>query len=303
MTKLFEHFDFNLLNDADFREDSVREELVAPLLKALGYSAFPPHRIIRSRPLQHPYVYIGTVKKHISIIPDYLLQQDNQNLWILDAKGPNENIHTGKNVEQAYSYAIHKDIRVPIYALCNGHRLVVFNVSRWPAILDVELQNISEYWSMLLSLLGTKVAWPNGIPPGFYPDFGLSLRKAGLIHDENGNNLYQVFTSFPVQMVTKVEDGLYCISGHYIQEDSAHMLTFDFGEREYVKFLSVLPSAIRETVRSGLIRQPYRVVLAEDKIPLITVVAEAGDNVYTNENESYCPFLAEDFVEEPIWEN
>jgi hypothetical protein len=61
----FEAFDFEMLRDPDFREDSVREELVVPLLRALGYSASPPNRIIRSRPLEHPFVYIGTVRKGI----------------------------------------------------------------------------------------------------------------------------------------------------------------------------------------------------------------------------------------------
>lgn len=299
----FEHFDFELLDDPDFREDSIREELVSPLLKALGYSASPPHRIIRSRPLQHPYVYIGTVKKTITIIPDYLLQRNNKNAWILDAKGPRENIDSGKNVEQVYSYAIHKDIRVPLYALCNGHRLLVYNVSSWPSVLDVSLQTISKEWPKLLDILGTRAAWPNGIRPGFLPDLGLALRKAGLAYDKDGKKYFQIFTSVPVQMITKLEDNLYSITGAYEQEESAaHMITFDFATTPYQKLLSVLSPEIRDLICSGLSRQPYRVFLNEDCTPLITVYAELGDEVYKNENESYCPFIAEDFIEEPAWD-
>src|ERR1035437_3420044 len=110
MLRLLNDFDFRLLDTPEFLEDSVREELIAPFLKALGYSASPPYKIIRSKNLEHPYVYFGTVKKSITIIPDYLLEQDGQYKWILDAKAPNENIDTGKNVEQAYSYAIHRDV-------------------------------------------------------------------------------------------------------------------------------------------------------------------------------------------------
>ena len=33
---LFKNFDFNLLDSANFKEDSVREELITPLLHALG---------------------------------------------------------------------------------------------------------------------------------------------------------------------------------------------------------------------------------------------------------------------------
>jgi hypothetical protein len=41
-----------------------------------------------------------------------------------------ENMNSGKHVEQAYSYAIHPDIRVPVYGLCNGGKLVVFHISQ-----------------------------------------------------------------------------------------------------------------------------------------------------------------------------
>jgi predicted type IV restriction endonuclease len=108
MAGLFGDFDFTLLDDPEFGEDAVREELVVPLLAALGYTASPPDRIIRSRKLEHPFVLFGTVRKGITIIPDYLLERDGAYAWVLDAKGPGENIDTGKNVEQAYSYAMHR---------------------------------------------------------------------------------------------------------------------------------------------------------------------------------------------------
>jgi len=98
----------------------VREELVAPLLRALGYPASPPYQIIRSRKLEHPFVYFGTVKKDITIIPDYVLERDGRPAWILDAKAPRVAIDTGKNVAWAYSYAMHRDVRALFYALCNG---------------------------------------------------------------------------------------------------------------------------------------------------------------------------------------
>src|ERR1035437_1870158 len=85
---LFKDFDFGLLDDPGFKEDSVREELIAPLLKALGYSASPPNQIRRSVALTHPYVYIGTKKYPVTIIPDYLLSRSGKNLLALDAKAP-----------------------------------------------------------------------------------------------------------------------------------------------------------------------------------------------------------------------
>jgi hypothetical protein len=296
----FSSFDFGLLEDPQFREDSVREELVVPLLAALGYSASPPHRIIRSLRLQHPYVYIGTVQKPISIIPDYLLQRDGTNTWILDAKSPNENIDTGKNVEQAFSYAIHKDVRVPVYALCNGHKLTVFQVSEYSPIFDVELREIHRAWPVILDFLGTQAAWPEGRRPGFLHDFGLALRKAGLDRDENGEKYFQVFESVPLRFVGRVEDDLYCLSAPYRQEYapgefSELMLTFDMSAAAYQSLLAVLPVDFRERLKTALTRQPYQIWFKDDRVPLLVVAAEPGDAVRTNDDESYCPFIAEEF--------
>jgi predicted type IV restriction endonuclease len=102
MVNPFGDIDFSLLDNPEFGEDAVREELIAPLLRALGYLASPPYQIIRSRKLEHPFVYFGTVKKDITIIPDYVLERDGRPAWILDAKSPREAIDTGKNVEQAF---------------------------------------------------------------------------------------------------------------------------------------------------------------------------------------------------------
>jgi hypothetical protein len=59
------NFDFSLLDSPDFKEDSVREDIVMPLLSALGYSSAGPDTIIRSRALLHPFVTIGAKRRPI----------------------------------------------------------------------------------------------------------------------------------------------------------------------------------------------------------------------------------------------
>src|SRR5438552_971858 len=125
---------------------------------------------IKPEVYEHPYVYIGSQKHPISIIPDYLLVRDDQPYTVLDAKGPQEIVTSGKNVEQAYSYAIHKDVRVPLYALCNGHRLTVFHVSHWPAVLDVDLQEMHLEWDRVIDLLGVTGHRQSLLPASFHPD-------------------------------------------------------------------------------------------------------------------------------------
>ena len=151
---LFQDFDFSILDSRDFKEDSVREELIQLLLKALGYTVSGKNKIIRSKSLTHPYVQIGSTQRQIYIFPDYLLQVSGDFAWILDAKAPNENITSGKNVEQAYSYAIHPEIRVKLYALSNGREFALFHIDQIkPPILHFQLSEIQYHWDKLTRFL------------------------------------------------------------------------------------------------------------------------------------------------------
>jgi len=57
---MFSDFDYSILDDPEFKEDSVREELIVPLIKELGYSASGENKVIRSRQLKHPFISIGS---------------------------------------------------------------------------------------------------------------------------------------------------------------------------------------------------------------------------------------------------
>ena len=102
-----------IANDPNFKEDSVREEIVMPILKRLGYKR---ENIVRSKPL---FAQFGTKKREMAV-PDYTLTIGQHNAFILDAKAPNQVITEGKNVEQALSYAMHNEVRSEYFALCNG---------------------------------------------------------------------------------------------------------------------------------------------------------------------------------------
>jgi len=71
---VFSGFDFSLLDSPDFKEDSVREELILPMLKELGYSAQGENKIHRSKSVSHPFVQTGSGKHQLTSVPDYLLE-------------------------------------------------------------------------------------------------------------------------------------------------------------------------------------------------------------------------------------
>jgi hypothetical protein len=102
--------DLDILDDASFKEDAVREEIVHPLLVRLGYASSGDARTVRSKALAHPFVMIGTTKRPITLIPDYVLSVGSEKVLVLDAKSPRQAITSGQNVDQVYSYAIHPEI-------------------------------------------------------------------------------------------------------------------------------------------------------------------------------------------------
>lgn len=160
----FSDFDFLSLDSPDFKEDSVREDLIMPMLKELGYSSQTENKIIRSKAVKHKFVQTGSGKHKLTSVPDYLLEVNGKYAWVLDAKAPNEDIKTGKNVEQTYFYAIHPEIRVSIYALCNGREFIAFDI-HGETLIYFALSEIEKYWEELTNLLTSDRFSKNSAPP------------------------------------------------------------------------------------------------------------------------------------------
>jgi 16S rRNA G966 N2-methylase RsmD len=158
--KLFGRIDFKTLNqNPEFKEDSVREVIILPLLKELGYQQSD---IVRSKTLKHPFLTIGSKKRKIKLIPDYALKVADNFAWVLDAKSPDENVNDQDNVEQVYSYASHPEIRSTYFALCNG---LEFSLYRREAtdkpVFYFQIDEIEYNWEKLKTFLS-----PNSFQAG-----------------------------------------------------------------------------------------------------------------------------------------
>jgi 16S rRNA G966 N2-methylase RsmD len=170
---IFDTFDFTLLDTVTFKEDSVREDIISPLLYNLEYSTGGLNRIIRSRSLRHPFVNIGSQSRKVNLVPDYLLTVNSKAAWILDAKAPYEHIESGSHVEQAYSYAIHPEVRAKYFALCNGREFIVFQIDVEAPVLYFQMSEIPLHWERLYALLAPsafKLAAPIIPFPAVKPD-------------------------------------------------------------------------------------------------------------------------------------
>lgn len=279
---MFDHFDFTILDDPNFKEDAVREELIVPILNRLGYSATGEHRIIRSKPLVHPFVYIGTKNYKVNIIPDYLLAVSGTIKWVLDAKAPPEDILTGKHVEQAYSYAIHKDVRVPIYGLCNGHELAVFYISHVEPVLHERLDVIDSQWEKVRNIL-CPMAFVDPEQIEFFPDFGLTMLRLG------GAVFERIWLPWvPIYYLGKTSDDMYTISTQF-DIGTEYCGTFDLNPAMYQVLLDGLAEATRREVTAALSHMPYY-VLFEENHPAVAITAKLEANIIANAREEFVPF-------------
>lgn len=288
---MFDDFDFSILNDPDFKEDAVREELVVPLIKGLGYSPSGSAKVVRSKSLIHPYVAIGSQQRKISIVPDYLFLADDKPLWVLDAKSPREDVLKSAHVEQAYSYAIHPEIRAEMYALCNGREFALFEIRKFEPILHFQLEDIDTVWEKLFRILNSEV---QGNPQlvNYDPDFGIFLKRIGAV-----DNMRFIAPFCRSCFIAKVEDGKYTTITT-VAGDVDTAMSLDFDEERLNQLLSFQPEEVARMTKEALKRQPFYAALDPSVCEFeFGVIAYLTGEVMHNAEESYMPFEVAEFLE------
>lgn len=254
-TKIFGDFDFSCTESHEFKEDSVREDIIAPLLRKVGWTANGPNRIIRSRPLTHPYVMFGSQKRKISIIPDYLLEVGGKTCFVLDAKTPNEEITCGDNVAQVYSYAIHPEVRAWNYGLCNGKALALFEIT---SIKPKRVYNFTKLTDTDLFDINQKLS-PRTICNNEILDYFLD--GGTYLHFVMDMPLHMeiTFTSVPIPLIGIVADDHYTINVVCTNmTDRELMFTYDFNRELLDNLLSQLPTAIATEITRSLSLYPFQ---------------------------------------------
>ena len=133
-------FDFTQFYDIEFakefKEDSVREFIISPLLKELGFKLKDSKENkleIRLSQTLTTATILGSNKKIEAkdlITPDYVLYVDSKPHCVLDAKALHISIESSSKAErQVFYYAINKEIKASYYALCNGKNFIIFSTN------------------------------------------------------------------------------------------------------------------------------------------------------------------------------
>lgn len=286
---VFAGFDFKILDDPEFLEDSVREEIIAPILRGLGYTSSKPHKIIRSKKLLHPFVSIGSATKKIYIVPDYLLEVNDRLAWTLEAKAPSEDIINSKHVEQAYSYAIHSEVRVPYFALCNGREFVLYHIVKPQPVLQFLIRALPAYWDNLTAVLSPHKVLD--VDLRLKKDFGLHLKRLGF---HEFGNLF--FPDVPITFIGKLADDHYMIgSGLKPEDGDSYVVTFDFNHQAMQQLEGRIPDKAYRLLLAPL-TDSTTIVQFADAAYFVTVDCRVGDTLAENEDEIFLPLWVNRFL-------
>ena len=112
-----------IANDPNFKEDSVREEIIMPILRKIGYDSAS---IIRGPQLRDPFLKRGSKRYPVRLVPDYVLKIDSSYACVIEAKAPKHCVNDQDSIEQAFCYANHPEIRSTYFAVCNGLEFLMF---------------------------------------------------------------------------------------------------------------------------------------------------------------------------------
>lgn len=239
-------------SNPEFKEDSVRELVIAPLLAKLGYSHKGDVRVARSKSLSHPFIRVGTRNHPVTTIPDYTLFYKDKPILVLDAKAPTEEIHSDSHVQQAYSYAIHPDVKCREFALCNGRFIAFYDIYQRESLAVVEYSEFEDKWELLRKHLSHEfIAEP--MRRRFAPDFGLALHRLGV---RSESELYMLGTRLNVY--ARVDENIFTASANTDYAGVPHMVSFDFTHPMLNVVVSSLPDELATQFVSAMSRAPFK---------------------------------------------
>jgi hypothetical protein len=145
---------FDRMNEAD-----VREEVLAPIIRALGYGTGTEHDVVREQSLRYPRLFLGrkNANKDLELRgrADYILESSGRVRWVLEAKAPQVAIEID-DIEQAWTYANHAEVRAVYFALSNGHEFQIFRTTDQPnrgSVLSIAYTDLPGRWADLANLL------------------------------------------------------------------------------------------------------------------------------------------------------
>lgn len=139
----------DVIDLSKFNETDIREEILSPLLRSLGYRTGSTHNIQRELSVKYGYNQLGRKKPTDPVLKgkiDYVLTAGGRVRWVIEAKAPSVEI-TENDITQAFTYARHPEVNAVFYVVCNGHHLNIYqtiNVSEIALIRSIAFDQYAD---------------------------------------------------------------------------------------------------------------------------------------------------------------
>ena len=221
--------DFTPKNFERMVEQDVREDIITPLLHKLGYAQGTENDIRRSHYLKLRYArnYFGRQKpstdQPLSGYADYILDVGGQIRWVIEAKPPTAPISEA-DIEQAFHYARHPEIRAVCFCLCNGRELKVFRTDYSPEnalMLSIPYEQFDAQFDVIANVLSPsamRATWPE-IEIDIGKPLGPNLRSIARV----GGGYFKYESGAPSPPL--LGDFLFTITGGSIERNEQGKLT------------------------------------------------------------------------------
>lgn len=282
---MFSEISSHIFDDPEFKEDSVRELVIAPIISKLGYGPSGSTRATRSKTLQHPFIRVGTRNHPVTTTPDYTLYVNDKPRFALDAKSPIENVLKQEHIQQAYSYAIHPEIRCNEFGLCNGRELAIFDTNQPEPLLHLKFEDFELQWDSIEKYLSPKYLSEPFLRK-FNPDFGMALKRLGI-----GQDTDLVLFKTRLNLFARISDELITASANCDIGAGQHCVSFDFHPDMLPSIVSGLPKPLPSRFCEALKQAPY--LAAAGLVIELDLTARLGDET-AGQSETFIPLLIQE---------
>lgn len=138
-------------------EATIRDNWIVPLLGLLGYGQGSNlYELVSEAPLKlrTPHRKIGSSTLYVDFVPTVMKQR----FWILEAKAPDK-AKFEDHLAQAWGYATHPDIDVPLMVLADGSKILVYDLTQpvWDKpVVDLPQAQLATRFDELADRLGAR---------------------------------------------------------------------------------------------------------------------------------------------------
>ena len=191
------------------------------------------------------------------------------------------------HLQQAYSYAVHPEIRCGEFGLCNGRELAIFDTNHTEPLLHLKFEEFESRWPEIEKHLGAKyLAEP--FLRLFKPDFGHALKRLG-----TGQDTELVMLGTRLNLFGRVNDQLLTASANCDFGGEWHCVSFDFPVSILESVVSGLPHPLKKRFCDALNRAPYQA--AAGLVIELDLSAKLGDETQ-GQSETFIPLIIKEIL-------